>query len=99
MGPKRPLERQGAIYYSFFHTCLPDENAPQVHWIIHSHFLSWPLSWKEYLTDFISVAHVTLLCRAAIPPARIPLKDFSHGVKDLRICGWESSNSDVIMAT
>lgn len=43
------------------------KNAPQTHLIVHSHFLplqfSEPLSGKEYLMDFVEVAHVTLLLR------------------------------------
>ena len=60
-------ERQGVIYYSSFHTCLSDKNAPQIHLIAHSHFLplqfSESLSEKEYLIDFVEVARVTLLLR------------------------------------
>lgn len=78
MDPNRFPERQGVIYCSSFHTCLPDENAPEVHFIIHSHFLSLPffrlLSQQECCIDFIEVAHVTLLCSAADPPARGPLR-------------------------
>lgn len=77
MGTNRSLGRQGVIYYSSFHTCLPDENALEVHLIIHPHFLTPPfsllLSEEEYLIDFIYVAHVTLLYRGALPPATDPI--------------------------
>ena len=74
MDSNRFLERQGVIYYSSFHTCLSDKNAPQVHLIIHSQFLplqfSQSLSEKEYLIDFIEVAQVTLLLRERGPSTR-----------------------------
>lgn len=59
-------ERQESFIIPPF-TLVSDKNAPHTHLIVHSHFLppqfSVSLSEKEYLIDFVEVAHVTLLLR------------------------------------